>query len=390
MSEEKTLPADTEQASNYLDMSDDDISNLSPEQAEQAMASQGEEPNEEDTQPAEEESEEPSEQEEPEQEVVESPDDARRRVEEGEEPEAEEDEEEPEPLAAKGKKAKPQVSEGDEAGDEGDDKAADTVDYKSQYEAVMAPFKANGKMMEVNSVEDVRRLMQMGANYSKKIAALKPNLKLIKTLEKNDLLSEERVNFLIDLSKKKPEAIAKYLKDAEVDPMDLNLAEDTDYKPETHTVSDQQMALEEVLDEIRDSEHFDRTIDELGNKWDARSRQVLSENPYLIRVINEHMSDGIYDQVMGIVERERLVGRLEGLSDIEAYKQVGDAIAAKGGFTKSEPKPKESKPKQDPRTRSRKRAASPTKGTPSKKAPVVNPLSMSDEEFEKSMGSQYF
>ena len=42
------------------------------------------------------------------------------------------------------------------------------INYKQEYENLLATFKANGKDMKVDSVEDARRLMQMGANYKQK------------------------------------------------------------------------------------------------------------------------------------------------------------------------------------------------------------------------------
>ena len=41
-----------------------------------------------------------------------------------------------------------------------------TIDYKSEYEKIFKPFKANGKEITPRNVEDVINLMQMGANYT--------------------------------------------------------------------------------------------------------------------------------------------------------------------------------------------------------------------------------
>ena len=269
--------------------------------------------------------------------------------------------------------------------------SAGEVNYKAEYERLLSPFKANGREMKVDNVDEARTLMQMGANYNKKMAALKPSFRIIKTLENNDLLDEEKVNFLVDLvSKKKPEALSKFIKDAGIDPYDLNTDESTDYKPESHLVSDQEMELDEVLREIQTTDSFEKTMSEITGKWDQASKQVLLGNPQLIAAINEHVGSGIYDQIMAVVEKERLLGRLVGLSDLEAYKQVGDAIQARGGFAQpTEPTPKRTAG-QDPKTKSRKRAAAPTKGRPAKTGgPDVNPLALSDDEFEKMISSKF-
>lgn len=100
-----------------------------------------------------------------------------------------------------------------------EDKASETadtaVDYKTEYEKIMAPFKANGMDMQAKSVEDAIQLMQMGAGFHKKMAALKPAMRQMKLLEKHGLLDDEKLNYLIDLSNKNPEAIKQLLKDSQ-------------------------------------------------------------------------------------------------------------------------------------------------------------------------------
>ena len=266
------------------------------------------------------------------------------------------------------------------------------VDYKNEYQKLLAPFKANGKEMQVDNVDDARTLMQMGANYNKKMAALKPNLKIVKMLEKHNLLDEEKLSFLIDLSKQNPDAINKLIKDSGVDPLDLDTEQASNYRPNSYTVNDKEVELDSILDEIRDTEAFNTTANIIGTKWDERSKQVLVDNPGLIKIINDHVEVGIFDKISAVVERERMLGRLNGLSDIEAYKHVGDAINAQGGFQSiSKPTNVKATNTVDPSLNKRKKAASSTKSTKTstKVDDNFNPLSMSDEEFEKIASSKF-
>ena len=267
------------------------------------------------------------------------------------------------------------------------------INYEVEFKRLTAPFRANGKEMQINNVDDAIHLMQQGANYTKKMAAIKPNLKLMKMLENNNLLDEKKLSYLIDLDQKNPEAIKKLVKESEIDTYDLSTETDTEYTPNTYTVDDAEMALDGVLDEIRGTQSFDTTIDIISNKWDASSRRIILETPEIIKIINEQMESGIYSQINSVVEKERMLGRLEGLSDLEAYKTVGDAIQAKGGFNhmnnsqanESADIPADIKPKDDPKLKNRKRAASSTRSTPgaTTKQQDFNPLSLSDDEFNK-------
>jgi len=119
---------------------------------------------------------------------------------------------------------KPKEGESDEVDDaatdeENKDETPAEASAEDFMKEITAPFRANGKDMQIDSVEDVRKLMQMGANYNKKMAAIKPNLKFIKMLENNDLLNEESISYLIDLQKKDPAAIKKLLKDSGTNPL---------------------------------------------------------------------------------------------------------------------------------------------------------------------------
>jgi len=286
-----------------------------------------------------------------------------------------------------------------------DDKDQDEIDYKAEYEKLMAPFKANGHEMTVKNADEVRRLMQMGANYNKKMAALKPSLKTVKLLDKHGLNDESKLSHLIDLSRGDKGAIQKLLKDHGVDPMDFDADEESDYRPNTYTVDDREVELDEVLDSLQDTPTYSEVVDLISNKWDDASKQIIANSPRVLEVLNDQMANGVYERVSTEVERLRAFGQLSGVSDIEAYKMTGDRMAAEGAFddlapqqrdNQQEQKRTESKPatrrartkKPDPKLKQKKRAASSTKTKPASKAPTdFNPLGMSDEEFEKQFDS---
>jgi hypothetical protein len=285
----------------------------------------------------------------------------------------------------------------EEASDENEDKSdveADkteetTVEAQSQLDLLFAPLMANGKELKVDSIEDARRLMQMGLGFNKKMAALKPHLKLIKMLENNGLLDESKLSFLIDVNKKDPKAIGKLVADSNIDP--LNLSQGNDYTPNTYSVSDSEMELTSALDDLKDSKHYGQFLDIVVNKLDGASKELLVSKPGVIPVLHEQVASGIYDKIMGEVEKNRALGRLTGLSDLEAYRQVGDDLNARGLLLV--PKPPATKATTATATvktgpteselKSRKLAASPTKSSPGKKQSLAdfNPLALSDEEI---------
>jgi len=269
------------------------------------------------------------------------------------------------------------------------------LDYEAEYKKLLQPFKASGREVQIKNVDEALRLMQMGADYNKKMAGLKPNLKLLKMLENNGILEETKLSYLIDLDKKNPQAITKLLKDSGVDPLDVDVNVDTEYKPSTYTVDDKQVELDSVLDDIKDSDGYDRTIDIIGNKWDESSRVFLYENPAEIKFINEHIANGTYDQVNKMVQDQRMLGNLTGVSDVDAYRNVGNYMQQnklfKGQQSNIQPNLNANVTTEttgtvsDPKLKNRKKAASATKAAPSKKEKTsdFNPLALSDEEFAR-------
>lgn len=274
------------------------------------------------------------------------------------------------------------------------------VDYKAEYEKLMKPFKANGRDIQVSSVDDAIALMQMGANYNKKMAALKPNMKLMKMLENNDLLSEEKLNYLIDLSRKDAGAINKLIKESGIDPLTLDTEKAEGYTPKSYKVDEREIELDMVLEQIQHTPAYPKTLEVVSKQWDPASRQVVANSPQLLKIINDHVDRGIYDVITAEVERERIFGRLNGMSDIEAYRQVGDSIQARGGFDHLvqkrteqgqqaptrpvvvQPKPKSA---DDNKLREMRKAASTSKPASASATPAsdFNPLALSDEEFSK-------
>ena len=311
-----------------------------------------------------------------------------------------EEEQEEEVVDVPAQVVKPEGKQEEEAIPEAEVASGKEVDYKAEYEKLLKPFKANGRDIQVGSVDDAVALMQMGANYNKKMAALKPNMKLMKMLENHDLLSEDKLNYLIDLSRKDAGAINKLIKESGIDPLTLDTEKADGYTPKSYKVDEREIELDMVLEQIQHSQAYPKTLEVVSKQWDPASRQTVANSPQLLKIINDHVDRGIYDVISAEVERERIFGRLNGMSDIEAYRQVGDSIQARGGFdhlvqkrtdhgqqAAARPVVVQPKPKlaENDKLREMRKAASTSQPAASsgKSVSDFNPLALSDEEFSK-------
>lgn len=289
------------------------------------------------------------------------------------------------------------------------DKTQESLDYEALYKKITAPFKANGKEITVKDPEDVIKLMQMGANYTRKMQEIAPLRKLKLTLENNGLLNNgvvdsNSLNFLLDLKNGNVEAIKKLLKDHKIESSSLmeDSFEDEDdkkqqpYIPNNYEASDQAVAFQGILDFIKTTPQGMDTIREM-NLFDESSKGMLWQNPSLMTSLNEQMASGVYKRIKDGIEQAIMVGKLDpALPFITQYEMVGNAMledAKRRGLVQQSGSMRQPLTVQaaSSKTTSSKlpnaqkaKAASPTKGTSSMAStPNKNYLNMSDEEFEK-------
>ena len=260
-----------------------------------------------------------------------------------------------------------------------------SFDYKAAYESLFKPFKANGKEIAPRSMEDIVSLMQMGANYTKKMQLMAPMKRAVESLNKAGI-NEEELNFLIDVHRGDKEAIKTLLKRNEIDPMDVDL-EDTHYRPNANLASDEDVEFSDALQDAHDS--LPRINEILKDTWDAKSKEQLLQNPALIRGLHEEIQMGRFDGVQKIVESEKMFGRYKGVSDIDAYIDVVTKLVAQQQQQQGMAKPQAAKsaaPRQSKPVPDKSKAApTRTKAKSSKKSQMTmeDLFSLSDEEFEK-------
>jgi len=298
-------------------------------------------------------------------------------------------------------KAAPAAGEGGEAADPAEAETPKAPSAEEAYNQIMKPFKANGKEFTPKDPEEVIRLMQQGANYAKKMQALRPNLRMMKMLENKGLLDEGKLNFLIDINDRNPAAIQKLLHDSKIDPMDIDATEAPKYVPTNHSVSDAQYAFQETLTDLASTSGGKETID-FVNRWDKASKEEIFKDPKILPLINEQRENGIYSRITDELERQKMLGNFVDTPFIHAYKAVGDYLHGRGELIPATPAAATAAPAggnaaQDSvrtmvetRTASTKaklansdraQAAGSTRSTPSSAPRSFDPFSVSDEEI---------
>ena len=284
--------------------------------------------------------------------------------------------------------------------------AAETapVDYKAFHDQVMAPFQANGKTIQLRSVDEAIQLMQQGANYTRKMQAIAPHRKVLMMLENNGLLDESKLSRLIDLEKKNPDAIRALVKEAGIDPLDIDVHEESTYTPGNHAVPDEAIAFQTTLDEVSSTPDGQETVREITASWDPESKAELWKDPSILGTIHQQRISGVYDRVVAEIERQRTIGAIPAnVSLLNAYRVIGERMTQAGAFQdlvaaqQAAQHPAVQHPvatrvasaKSAVTNSGKVSAAAPTRtATPRRAEAFINPLAMSDDEFMKQFANR--
>lgn len=285
--------------------------------------------------------------------------------------------------------------------------AAETasVDYKAFHDQVMAPFQANGKTIQLRSVDEAIQLMQQGANYTRKMQAIAPHRKVLMMLENNGLLDESKLSRLIDLEKKNPDAIRALVKEAGIDPLDIDVQGESTYTPGNHAVPDEAVAFQTILDEVSSTPDGQETVRQITASWDPESKAELWKDPSILGTIHQQRISGVYDRVVTEIERQRTIGAIPAnVSLLNAYRVIGERMTQAGAFQdlvaaqQAAHQPVVQHPvatrvastvKPAVANSGKVNAAAPTRtAAPRRAEAFINPLAMSDDEFMKQFANR--
>ena len=181
-------------------------------------------------------------------------------------------------------------------------------------------IKANGKEFEM-TLDELKQTASKGMDYLKKTTALKPYRTMIAAMEENKV-SPEDINLLIDLKKGNKEAIAKLIKENEVDVYDL--PEANDYKPQEYRQSETALEMKEVLSTISKDAEFSRTS-EIYDAFDDQTKAFLNEDPSRIVGLHNDVKTGVFDKVLPLAEKKAMIDGYNA-PFLQYYLQAGQEI----------------------------------------------------------------
>lgn len=199
-------------------------------------------------------------------------------------------------------------------------------DYLKVINELKEGFKAHGRTVKLKNADDLKRLAQMGVDYGSKMSAIKRYKKKIQSLDDAGITDLDTLNYLIDIYKGDKEAIKQLLKDNNIDPYDITDLEDVRYTNTGKNIaSDSNVDFNITLDEVKESEHFNKIYDIIQNKWDSKSKSEILNDTTVLKGLQYEVESGRFDTIQAEVDNRKIFGEIpSNMSDIDAYRYVLD------------------------------------------------------------------
>ena len=189
-------------------------------------------------------------------------------------------------------------------------------------------IKASGIDRTVRDAEHLKTLVRIGFSANESNRKIKPYLKQLKSLEQAGVsLEDDNLNFLVDVMNGNKDAIKELVTNK------LKMTEDelqswyddedskSTYIPNNHVISDSRFQLQEILEEIKSTPTYDKTVNFFGN-IDDDGKVLISENPELVNLVNQDMQSGIFDKALDEAQFRMDRGLLPKQSILQSYINV--------------------------------------------------------------------
>ena len=193
----------------------------------------------------------------------------------------------------------------------------DTKDQASETHTELKPVKIDGVEVPVKSMEELYALASAGGKFTKKMQEIAKYKKSLVMMDEQGI-SEQDLSLLAEIKGGSKDALAVLLKQAKIDPLDIDETPSENYVPGAYIPNDQQVTLMEIDRELSVDPEYNITRDYVNNQLDPRSQDMLIQNPNMIRGLHQDIKSGVFPQVQAVAQKLRL---MDGgtRSDMEYY-----------------------------------------------------------------------
>lgn len=226
-------------------------------------------------------------------------------------------------------------------------KPESTTDAQAFYDSIInVDIKANGGKIKLEKPEDAIKLIQLGANYTKKMQQLAPHRAVLHALEKHGMTEPDLINQLIDINSHNKDAIkaliqragltSKDLFDEEYDDENLfgdgepSTKQETEYKPSGHVQDIKVFNLNETITDAVERFGID-VVKSVDTYIDEGSYEMLKESPEDLVALAEQSQSGVLNLINDKVVELEKSGVLDSkLPYLQKYRIAGNMLVEQG------------------------------------------------------------
>jgi hypothetical protein len=215
------------------------------------------------------------------------------------------------------------------------------VDYEDFYKQCLQTVGKDADVITPKNLDEVRQLMSQGAQYNSLNKKYEEVSKLKSLLDVNKI-DKSQLDLLIEINNGNTNALAKFLKDKNISPYDINPDDEAvqNYQAPSHDVDTRELKYTEALKNLASTEQGKNCLNTIISEWDDKSFEYLKDEPGLLPHISEQIANGSYKIICDELRREQQLGRYDYSKPfVQNYFEMGIAICQELGIHVPEASP---------------------------------------------------
>ena len=135
-------------------------------------------------------------------------------------------------------------------------------------------------------------------------------------------MSDEDLAEMLDFKKRNPEVIKKALKEANIDPLELDM-DKVNYVPQVQMISDSEYDFRETVDELSKDVKFNDTRQLILSGLDTKSKELALTDTRVLKALHQEVVSGRIEQIQAKALELRTFGSVDSsITDLELYATI--------------------------------------------------------------------
>jgi len=185
--------------------------------------------------------------------------------------------------------------------------------------------------IEVKDTDELKTIASKALRDKNKYDSYKDEISVLEGIREQGL-SNEDLYLLVEAKKGNQQALAKLLKNANVDPYELDVdGEGVDgYKPNEYKADMRLVETKAIINNLKqDEQTFNKFNNLVTRDFDESSRTKVFQDPNLLEFVGETVKSGLYEKIAPTYMKKKLLGEDPISAYISAYDEFNKQSQSK-------------------------------------------------------------